>query len=537
MRIGILTALGIGVVLALGGVAAAEKVKSNQRAEVFARPGEASRVLMKIKEGQAMTVIDREGRWLKVRVKGRTGYVPRSKIDEDRDDRISRNTRRRPFVDGRSTERGWAGGAPDDRVGADAVDDDDDRDRDDDDDDDRDSRDSRDRDDDDDDRDSRDRDRDDDDDDDRDSRDSRDRDDDDDDDDDDRGDRDRDDDDDDDDDRRSRRDEEEDRETVKVNAKRVTLYERPSKSSESLGTARKGDEFFFMREDGNWSMIENDEGDAVWVKSSALSRDDGGGGGRSGDRSRAVKREIIGNGGLGVKLVSQKLKTPMAMNDNPPDNYSLGTSAATLQVGGELMYPYGSSYLIGGTLDYAGSKAVPGISYDGSTTGVTFHDIDLRAMGGYDLKNGKGMVVYARLGYHYENMAIANVGDPTKNTAMIPSEIFSAPVIGAALDVMRLSDKLALRVVLDTVVIGGKRSQTRNLEDGASPKVKGAWLTGVLAYKWKKKMTINGSYELTYMNTNFGPQAENSMRHPAGSGTTTRRDLNHAVILTIGYWF
>ena len=518
MRIGILTALGIGVVLALAGVATAEKIKTNQRAELFARPGEGSRVILRLKEGQVMTFVEREGRWLKVKVKGRTGYVPRSKIDEDRSDRISRNTRRRPFVDGRSTERGWAGGAPDDRIGADAVDIEDDEDEDEDDDRGR----SRGRDDD------RDRDRDDDDDDDDDRRSSRD-------DDDDDRDRDDEDDDEDDDDRRSRRDDEEERDMVRV-TKKVSLYERPSKSAERLGTARKGDEFYFVREDGNWTMLETDEGDAVWIKSSAIDRDDRGGGG-AGERSRASKREMIATGGLGVKLVSQKLKTPMAMNDNPPDNYSLGTSAATLQIGGELMYPYGSSYLIGGTLEYAGSKAVPGISYDGSTTGVTFHDVDLRAMAGYDLKNGKGMVAYARLGYHYENMAIANVGDPTKNTALIPSEVFSAPVIGAALDVTRLTDTLALRVVLDTVVIGGKRKQTRNLEDGSNPKVKGAWLTGCLVYKWKKNMTINGAYELTYMSTNFGPQAANSMRHPVGSGTTTRKDLNHAVIATIGYWF
>ena len=87
------------------------------------------------------------------------------------------------------------------------------------------------------------------------------------------------------------------------------------------------------------------------------------------------------------------------------------------------------------------------------------------------------------------------------------------------------------------MVIGGKRRQTKNLEDGSNPKVKGAWITGCLAYKWKPKMTINGLYELTYMNTNFGAQAVNSTRHPAGSGTTTRRDLNHAVILMIGYAF
>src|SRR5215510_15121171 len=121
MRIGTMTVLVCGVAVALAGAAQAEKVSTNQSTEVYSRPGEASRIVLRLREGQAMTVVAREGRWLKVRVKGRTGYVPRSMVDEDRDDRVSRNTRRRPFVDGRSTERGWSGSAPDDRVGADAV--------------------------------------------------------------------------------------------------------------------------------------------------------------------------------------------------------------------------------------------------------------------------------------------------------------------------------------------------------------------------------------------------------------------------------
>jgi hypothetical protein len=511
-----------GFLLAMAGSAEADKVRANQRAELFARPGESSRILLHVDEGQSMTVLSTEGRWLKVRVKGRTGFVPRSKIDEDRGGRIDRNTRRRPFVDGRSRERGWAGGAPDDRVGADAVGDDDD------DDDDRD----RDRDRDDDDDDDRGRDRDDDDDDDR--RSSRD----DDDDDDDDRDRDRDRDDDDDDDEgsgrgrgdRDRDDDEEERPTVKVTAKRVTLYDRPSKKSEEMGTARKGDTFYFMREDGNWIMVENDEGDAVWIKSASVSRSGGGGASLEG-------RRIVGYGGAGVKLLGQNLRTPGAMNDMPPDNYRLGTSAATIAAGIEVMYPYGPTYRIGGSLEYAGSKAVPGVSYNGASTGLTIHDIDLRVIGGYDLKNRKGMVAYGRLGYHYENMAVANVSDFTKNTAMIPSEIFSGPVIGGGLDVANLTEKLSLRVILDAMVVGGKRKQTTNLEDGSSPSTKGAWLTGCLLYHWKPKMTINGAYELTYMNTSFGPQAPNSMRHPAGAGESSRRDLHHSVTVTVGYTF
>ena len=82
-----------------------------------------------------------------------------------------------------------------------------------------------------------------------------------------------------------------------------------------------------------------------------------------------------------------------------------------------------------------------------------------------------------------------------------------------------------------------KRKQTRNLEDGSDPSVKGAWLTGCLAYKWKSNMTINGAYELTYMKTDFGAQAVNSMRHPGATGNTSRRDLHHSVIVMMARSF
>src|SRR5512141_2144873 len=96
----------------------AEKVRTNANAKVYNRAGEQGKVVIKVKEGQSMTVLAKEGRWLKVRVSGRTGYIPRSKVDmPEGDDEIGRNTRRRPFVDGRGTKRGFGGEAgPDDRV-------------------------------------------------------------------------------------------------------------------------------------------------------------------------------------------------------------------------------------------------------------------------------------------------------------------------------------------------------------------------------------------------------------------------------------
>src|SRR5262245_34552373 len=100
----------------------AEKVKTNQAAKIYNHPGEQGKVILKVKEGQAMTVLSRDGRWLKVRYQGRTGFVPRSKVDLPEGDELVRNTRRRPFVDGRGTKRGFGGeGGPEDRVGADAT--------------------------------------------------------------------------------------------------------------------------------------------------------------------------------------------------------------------------------------------------------------------------------------------------------------------------------------------------------------------------------------------------------------------------------
>ena len=111
-------------ILALGqGVAAAEKVKTNQSTKLYSRPGEQATVLLAIKSGTSMMLLNKEGgRWLKVRVKGHTGYVPRSKVDMADDGDIARNTRRRPFVEGRGKKRGFGGdSAPEDRVGGDAM--------------------------------------------------------------------------------------------------------------------------------------------------------------------------------------------------------------------------------------------------------------------------------------------------------------------------------------------------------------------------------------------------------------------------------
>src|SRR5262249_24877383 len=98
--------------LAWARAAGAAKGKTKQSAKLVSRGGEQSRVILTLKSGQTMTVLAKDGRWIKVRVSGRTGWIPRSKVDLPNDDEeIARNTRRRPFVDGRGTKRGFGGEA------------------------------------------------------------------------------------------------------------------------------------------------------------------------------------------------------------------------------------------------------------------------------------------------------------------------------------------------------------------------------------------------------------------------------------------
>jgi len=528
MRVSALILLGI--VLSFAAPAHAEKVKTNQQTKVYSRPGEHGTVLLKVKSGQNMTVLSKEGRWLKVRVQGRTGYVPRSKVDMPDGDEIVRNTRRRPFVDGRSTKRGFAGDqGPDDRVGADATGDvaqsgggdDDSSDSGDDDsskkkstakkkktggDDDAD--------------------------------DSGD--------DDDGGSKkkvaakkkggDGDDGDDGDDaepdDSKTDEPADDDRPRAHVSSKTKVLAER-DKESDTQFVAKPDEVLYTSDVKGKWTFVENEEGDAGWVLTSQLDEDGGGGGGHG-------KRVIDVRARMGLTFIQQGMRTVGSTFTGTgfnPDNYNLGTSALTLSLAGSYYKPYGKDYILGADLSYTYAKTVfGGVFADpdgpggmpGVNIGMALHQVDLRGAVGKDLHKSNGMAVFARLGYRYQGFLIDNVTDATKNPAKLPSEVFQAPTIGAMLSIPRLTDKLGLRVALDAAVFATSVTQTKGYEDGVSPSAKAACLSGVLTYKWKKDMDLQGSYDFDYESIDFGKPTAMNLRGHTGTDSS-RSDFFHIV--------
>lgn len=502
--------LCLGVLLLVAGFgseAAAEKVKTNQTTKLHVRPGEMSKTILTVKAGKSMTVLGKDGRWLKVRVNGRTGYVPRSKIDRsDDDDRITRNTRRRSFVDGRGTKRGFTGvEGPSDRVGADAIgegggggDDDDDGDDepkkprrkpggekggekggdDDDGDDDGD------------------------------------------------GDGDDGDDGDDDGDDGGGGDGEADRLTARVRAK-TDVYSEADTDSDVQWVA-KPDMLLFPTGNtkGKFTEVENDEGDLGYVLTEKI---EVGGGGKGG-------RQIDVRARIGFLLLTQGMRTTTA-DKGVPNNYNLQSSAARIALGGTYLRPWKPRLVIGGEVAYDLARTVPGIDVGmGQTTDVTLHDFHLRGVIGYDLQKASGAMVFGRLGLRYESYQVADVEDLALNIAKLPSEITIAPMLGVAFAMPRLTDKIGVRATLDAMLIGASMKQTRRLEDGADPSVRGALVGLTATYAWKRGIDLMASYDLVYQSIAFGSQVTDSMRQHA-PGEVSRTDIFHAITFGVAKGF
>jgi hypothetical protein len=489
----------------------AEKVTTNQISKLYTRAGEQSPVILKLKSGQIMTVLAKDGRWIKVRVSGRTGWIPRSKVDmPNEDEDIARNTRRRPFVDGRGTKRGFGGeSGPEDRVGADATGEGDEaparsdrkpaaRDAKDTDDDDKPARGKKPAarsDDDDDDKPARSKPKDD-----------------------DAG-------------EAKADDAKEPARPMAHVAKATDIYNEPSSSSDASFTAQPRTALYVVEEKGKWTFVENDEGDAGYILTSKLDVDDA----AAGPRARTLGLRAR----LGLTQISQSVSTPGGTAP-VPDNYTAGSSSVTVALGGSVLYPYGKRIWVGGELAYDYDTTLFGGIENSTagmktTTGFTFHNLNLRALGGYDLQNKRGMIALARLGLHYESFQIDNVSDFTKNTAKIPNQILYGPTLGAAIAIPRLTSAIGLQLSLDLMPLAHV-DQTKNLEDGTNPGARALYLGGAFTYRWKPKIDLQGMLDVGYTSVSFdGPPPMTSMRGHTGTGASSGSDLTVTASFGVAY--
>lgn len=475
-----------------------KKVKTNQTTTVLSRPGERGKVLLTVKEGQSMLVVAQDGRWFKVRVSGRYGWVPRSKVDVS--DEIVRNTRRRPFVDGRGRGRGFGGEeGPGDRVGGDAIgtavkprgeeprgkgkDEGEDEGEDEDG----------------------------------------------------KGEGEGADEGDDEDAVVIEEETGDVRATARVKSKTVALADPADDAEESFPVTPDMVLYPTGNTKGKYTEVENDEADLGYVLTASLEVEEApeGGGGDITEEGPgpARSRQIDARARLGVTFFNRVQN---------PGGGAVKSAAATLALGGGYLRPYKSRLMIGGELTYDYAKAIPGVRVTamGSTndTSIGIHNLRLRALAGYDLKKQSGLMLLARLGFHYQSYQVADVQDLTKNLGKLPSEIIRAPAIGVGVAIPRLTKKLGLRASLDGILFSSV-SQTKNLEDGKDPSAKGALLEAAVTYRFRKDIDIVGIYDLTFFSMSFGAPVPTSKRDPVGMGNVSRGDQFHSFTLGIGKAF
>ncbi len=504
----LITLVAAGVLLiASHGLAHAQTVKAKKKVRVRAQPGERARVVTRVSAGTSLKIVARRGRWLKVRVNGRTGWITRTSVTMTRQARTpARTTRRRPFVEGRSKRRGWSRSAPRDRVGGDAVDDKDEEvledDGDDDDDDDvkpkrkrrvaartrrRSAKKRR---------------------------------------------------------RPSKRisdddegDDDEDEDSDEPPAKRVIvsvretdIYSKPSRRSRSVSVVEQGDELTFVKRSrsGKWMLVENDDGDAGWIRSSEV-------GAAQYEYPKALRR---GGARLGYLSFGSLFASD---GQGELANYKFTTAAASVQIGGDYVHKYSKKYMIAVDGTYTGTRASPGIRFTNSAgqaadISFTMHEIDAGAALGYNLNDKRGTVLYGRVGYHYSKFQIDNVEDFEKNLAMLPSEILQGITIGARVDMPALTKKIGVRASLDALYPNGTRTQTKGLEDGAVSRVSALWALGHVIYQWKPDMTLEGIYRYGYSKTDWEGAATDSMR-PHNATKAARKDVSHALMIGVGKRF
>lgn len=527
MRVKALLFAGLVSVLAFEGASFAEKVKANAEAKVYNRKGEQGKVLVRVKEGQAMTVLAKEGRWLKVRVSGRTGFIPRTYVDapEGDDDEIQRNTRRRAFVDGRSTKRGFGGGeAPDDRVGADATgetdlsggedeeedekpskpskpektakkpppksDDEDDEDpigkkggkvadEEDEGSDEAEPKDAED----------------------------------------------------------AEEEEKDSRKKARVSEKTVAFAD-PDKESDEAFTAKPNQTLYIEEEKGKWTEVSVDDGDIGWVLTSSLEsggddEDDGGDEGAA----RGGRRIIDVRARLGFSFFNQSLSASgTTATTKFPDKYSVGSTTAAVSLGGDVLFPYKKDFIVGGELTLDMAKAVRGIAFDavagdgipGTSTGFSMWALNIRGLFGYDFHKANGMVIFGRLGIHYEQLLFDDAGDVAKNMAKLPSETIKGPMLGVTFAIPAITPKIGARISADAILVGGSLSQTKGLEDGADPSVKKYVLGAGFTYRYKPAFTFGIGYDLQRTSASFGMPVASSVRGHMGTGVS-RTDTNHLI--------
>lgn len=307
---------------------------------------------------------------------------------------------------------------------------------------------------------------------------------------------------------------------VRVTESEASIHVKKSRSSETVLTVDEGTELTFIKRSkkGGWFLVRDSSGDQGWILARMVSR----------PGFEYPRRLIRATARGGFSTLSQKFTSDGI-------NYNISSPSIAVVVTGDLMYRYKTQYIVGAEVTYAGSRSSPGIRNTQITppvdTSFTTHDVNVAGLFGYNFQNQMGMVAYGRLGYHYGYFGIDNVGDVMANPTGLPSEITQGITLGVRFEVPQFNEKIGFGGGASAILLAGSRKQTANLEDGALDSTRVIWANADFTYRWKPAFDIQAGYRLSYANSKWNGVANRGTGAMVGS---SRNDRAHLVSVGIG---
>lgn len=516
-RFTLIAALVLGLLGASPRQASADEVvRLNTDARLRARPGERAPTIAKLSEGQTVRVIGREGRWLKVSVRGRVGWITRTQVTIGDDApvaaRPAQQSKKRVAETPRRQKKGWSSldedavgeevaeeeeEAPPPKKKAKQV--------------------------------------------------------------------------------AARKKKPVAKKPAKLEvgatvvfADEASVRQRPSKRADELYTAEAGEEVkvLVISEEGDWVRVQADDGTKGWVEARALLAAGGGDEElddeepawdeeeetprrrvargddddddapvvrkkrKRGKKGRAAPAAMAwsANGGLGILSKKQEFTSPGM--DPLISNYGLTNTAPAVVVGGTLSKPMGTAYALGleGTfmMTVGGDGVrVPGMGGAMEVLSWSAISVDVRGMAGYKLDAKKGLTLGARVGYHRASVTVQD-----SMTVKLPSERLSGFTLGAGLDAPILTPKIGVRVGFD-MLMGASLEQTAGRRDGETVALDAYYLTAVGSYKVNKQIDAVAGYTLSLEGFGFSGNSERDVSSSGGS----RKDLQHVFSVGAAYRF
>lgn len=508
-----MVALALTVGLGLGS-ASAETVRLNTDARLRARPGERAPTIVKLDEGKAVKIVGKQGRWLKVQVGGRTGWITRTQVDmeEATETRAqARETPSRARKTGKAKARkGWSNLDEEEATGADAVDDEEEEFEDEE-------------------------------------------------------------------EAPVAKKAAVKKAAKKIAArpkkkakksgvgvgdmivvkKDAPVRQRPSGKADELYTAEKGEEMkvILADEDGNWVRVQHEDGTKGWIETKLIASaddfsdeeeadeedvemseesDDEDGEPSVRKRRRGKKAEagkLWYSLGANVGFLSKKQDFTSA-SSTFIGKYALANNTPAVLVGALVGKRFGKYEAIaeGWYMQTVAGNGVE-IKMDAMAMAETLdwsaQAIDVRAGIGYHLDADDKYTLYARAGYH----AYATTVSENMN-AKLPSESLKGFTAGAMLDAPMVTPKIGVRVSFEAL-LGGTLEQTEGYRDGESSTVAGYYLGAMATYRVSPKLDGLATYNLAYEGVAFAGASERE----AAAINGTRKDMQHILGVGIRYQF